>query len=324
MLNPVFIVSLDFELHWGRFDKYKLEDYQEYYRNTREVVVPRLLNLFEKYGIHATWATVGMLMADDFEEWEHYAPELKPQYDFKKLSPYHWKSLQKTQKWDGLFAPELVNHVIDIPGQELASHTFAHYYSCEKGQERAAFKEDLLAAKRIAKEKYGQELKSLVFPRNQYDRESLLIAQEAGFDAYRSNPEDWFWKRTENETILKKVFRTGDTLIPLSDKYLFEIEKAQDQQILPIPASRLLRPYKNVKTLHQIRIEKIKREMTEAASQKKAYHLWWHPHNFGFFPLENLRYLESLLQHFAKLKDTADMQSLTMSQCVEKSKQLTP
>ena len=47
------LVSLDFELFWGMLDQCALEDYQDNVLGGR-TAIPRLLQLFEKYGIHAT------------------------------------------------------------------------------------------------------------------------------------------------------------------------------------------------------------------------------------------------------------------------------
>ena len=61
------IVSLDFELFWGMLDVCKLEDYRDNVLGGRKAI-PQMLELFEKYGIHATWATVGFLFAENYEE----------------------------------------------------------------------------------------------------------------------------------------------------------------------------------------------------------------------------------------------------------------
>ncbi|SNS22920.1 Polysaccharide deacetylase [Belliella buryatensis] len=315
MSKPTFIISLDFELHWGRFDKYKLQDFQKYYLNTIKYVVPRLLERFDHYNIRASWATVGMLLAENEEEWTQFAPTIKPNYDNPKFSPYTWNQANNYKTLHGLFAPDLVRQIVNLKSQELASHTFSHYYSCEKGQSSKAFKADLQAARNIAKEKFGVLPKSLVFPRNQYNQNALDIAQAVGFETYRSNPNDWFWQNTQEETMLKKMFRTGDTLVALSDNFLFDLPDKNSDLILPIPASRLLRPFRKVSFLHEIRIEKIKKELSIAANKNKAYHLWWHPHNFGHYPEENLHYFEMILLHYQRLNESHGMQSISMADC---------
>ena len=67
------IVSLDFELFWGMLDCSTLEAYQDHVLGGRKAI-PQLLQIFEKYGIHATWATVGFQFARSREELEPFFP----------------------------------------------------------------------------------------------------------------------------------------------------------------------------------------------------------------------------------------------------------
>src|SRR5688572_19733954 len=89
MKNGIFIVSLDFELHWGGFEKWPIKRYERYFLNTRNVV-PEMLKLFEQYSVHVTWATVGMLFHASRESMQKSAPELKPSYEETSLSAYHY------------------------------------------------------------------------------------------------------------------------------------------------------------------------------------------------------------------------------------------
>jgi hypothetical protein len=51
-----------------------------------------------------------------------------------------------------------------------------------------------------------------------------------------------------------------------------------------------------------------------AAESGQVYHLWWHPHNFGRWMPENLEFLESILRHFAVLRDEKGFSSWTMQE----------
>jgi hypothetical protein len=309
--KAIFTISLDFELHWGRFDKYPLDGSLDYYKETRKVI-PYILELFEKYGIEATWATVGSLMAENMEEWLHYCPKEQPTYLNKKYSAYEWMQREKFVPAEALFAPELVREVIACPGQEIGSHTFAHYYTCEKGQLTEQFRADLRASQKLAKEKFQLDLQSLVFPRNQYNDEVIQVAYEEGFDFIRSNPRDWFWKKTENSGLLKRLFRTGDTIIGLGNRSHYSMPSPEEGKPLLLPASRLLRPYRGDGLFHQQRLKRIKDELESAAREGHVYHLWWHPHNFGLYPHENLLHLEGLFRFFESLRDSYGMCSLNM------------
>ena len=318
MKKGIFTISLDFELHWGRFDKYSLKDNLGYYAQTKKVL-PYILELFERYGIAATWATVGALMAENYEEWLHYSPSLKPGYHESKYSAYAWMEKEKPYQYEALFAPELVREIIKCPGQEIGSHTFAHYYTCELGQVTEQFRADLQACQRLAKEKFQIDLQSLVFPRNQYDDKAIQVAYEEGFDFIRSNPSDWFWRHTEENGLVKRFFRTGDTFLHLGQKSHYPMPLMEEGKPLLLPSSRLLRPYRNDGVFHKQRLKRIKNELLATAKSGEVYHLWWHPHNFGLYPFENLHYLEQILQYFNKLSKEYGLASVNMSSSAKKA-----
>ena len=52
-MNGTFMVSLDLELFWGMLEVFSLESYQDNILGGKKAI-PQLLQLFEKYGIHAT------------------------------------------------------------------------------------------------------------------------------------------------------------------------------------------------------------------------------------------------------------------------------
>jgi hypothetical protein len=168
MQKGKFVISLDFEIYWGVHDAVKLSDYQENLLGVRKVI-PQLLELFSQYHISATFATVGLLFFDNKKELLEFLPQRKPQYLNKKISPYlsRINEAGETENDDPLrFGLSLVNKIKDA-GQEIATHTFSHYYCLEPGQTIEDFKEDLACAKSIAL-KNNIELKSVVFPRDQY------------------------------------------------------------------------------------------------------------------------------------------------------------
>ncbi len=314
MNKSFFIISLDFELHWGRFDKVRLAGNERYYLQARDAV-PRLCREFEAYDISATWATVGMLFAENLEELNAYSPLVKPKYQNNLFSAYHWLEDKKIDP-RMLFAPDLIAEVLKTPKQELGSHTFSHYYTRELGHCTDSFRSDLPAAKAIAMDKFGAVLTSLVFPRNQYDATAIAIAAEEGFDAIRSNPEDWYWRDPQNKQLLKKVFRTGDTLFPMGRKSSYPssmIHPNSPGMPFNVAASRFFRPYQGVMPrLNRWKMSRIKREMTLAAQEGEIYHLWWHPHNHGHHLEEGFQELRMILDHFQFLHHTLGMESVGM------------
>ncbi len=310
--NGALVISLDFELLWGVFDKVDWRDKKEYFQNTRRVI-PEILRLFEQYEISCTWATVGMLFNENWEEWNSNIPKIQPEFTNKALSAYRYgKSIQSEETQPLCFAPGLIKQINDSPRQEIGTHTYSHYYCLEQGQGVRAFEADLQQSIRMAK-KIGVKLKSLVFPRNQFNEEYLEICKNLGIENVRSNPTDWYWRDTESNSLINKIFRTGDAYLgPINKSYKLSESIIEKKHPFSQKASRLLRPYSDNKKLNNLKLKRIKDEMTKAAKAKDFYHLWWHPHNFGDHPEENLKDLEMLLIHFSTLRKKFSYLSLNM------------
>lgn len=314
MNKGILVVSLDFELLWGIFDKVNPQSKKEYFQNTREVI-PKILELFRKYEISCTWATVGMLFNRNWKEWQENFPEVLPAYKNKDLNPYVFGEAIKDKELSDLcFAKELIKLISNTPGQEVATHTYSHYYCSEEGQTPEAFRSDLLNAIKIA-ESFNINTRSLVFPRNQLNETYLEICGDLGIKTVRSNPEVWYWKETEDSSLLKRIFRTGDAYFGRNNKS-YPLSDLHKKNKLPLSqrASRLLRPRSKSGILNKIRLNRIKSEMSAAAVKQEVYHLWWHPHNFGNYPQESLSELESLLNHFRHLSDKYEFTSCNMAE----------
>jgi len=124
-----FIISLDFELRWGARDVKIGTQYRKNLLGVRRVV-PALLAAFAEYGIHATWATVGFLLFSNRTELLASLPEQRASYDDLRLSPYQdMQAVGLDEEEDPLhFGRSLINQIRAHPGQEIATHTFSHYY----------------------------------------------------------------------------------------------------------------------------------------------------------------------------------------------------
>ncbi len=71
-----FVISLDFEIHWGVRDYKPADgDYRQYLLGERQSV-PAMLELFREFDVAATWATVGFLFANSKAELEKFKPEV--------------------------------------------------------------------------------------------------------------------------------------------------------------------------------------------------------------------------------------------------------
>jgi len=129
MDTGTFVISLDFEIHWGVSDHHTIESYNENLRNVPQIV-RWSLQLFREKNIHATWATVGMLFCHNKEElFSFVKPENRPDYVRKEISNYIVAEQAGNNEQDDPYhyAPTLVRKIINTPGQEMATHTFSQY-----------------------------------------------------------------------------------------------------------------------------------------------------------------------------------------------------
>lgn len=92
MDKGIFCISIDFELLWGRRDKSNLAFFEKRIPKER-IVIDKLLSLFKKYKIPATWATVGKI------------------YE------------KGNQNYSGL---DIIKKIEKVANQEIASHSYTH------------------------------------------------------------------------------------------------------------------------------------------------------------------------------------------------------
>jgi hypothetical protein len=120
-----FVISLDFELFWGVRDRRTINDYGDNILGAREVI-PEMVNLFSKYNVKATFATVGLLYCKNKEEINQYTPVLKPTYNNSFLSPFENNYLDSVDDNNDIYhsAFDIIEGLKQENHIEIASHTF--------------------------------------------------------------------------------------------------------------------------------------------------------------------------------------------------------
>jgi peptidoglycan/xylan/chitin deacetylase (PgdA/CDA1 family) len=312
----LFVISLDFELHWGVRDKLSIRHYRDNLLGERHIV-PVLLKFFADYGIHATWATVGFMFFGSRAELLRAAPQNLPNYTHRRLSPYDsLATIGESERDDPFhYAPSLIRRIMAVAGQEIATHTFSHYYCLEQGRDEESFRADLTAALKAARDQNDIDIRTIVFPRNQIDRNCLKVCHDLGIEVYRGNPSSWLYtaRSGDDESTVRRGLRLMDAYLPLSGTNArYPVEPVEG---IPrnVPASRYLRPYSPVlRALEPLRLRRIVDDLTLAAERKQLYHLWWHPHDFGSRPKQNLAMLRQILETFAALRERHGMESVNM------------
>ena len=66
-MKGYFVMSLDYEIHWGVFDKKSIKDYYENISNV-SFVIDRLLELSNRYDVKLTFSTVSLLFVKNKED----------------------------------------------------------------------------------------------------------------------------------------------------------------------------------------------------------------------------------------------------------------
>ncbi len=307
-----FVISLDFELHWGVRDHTSVEQYRENLLGVRRAI-PAMLARFKQRELHVTWATVGLLFAKSRDEALARAPARRPAYRDVALDPYReLEQCGATEAEDPFhFAASLVEQIAKTPHQELATHTYSHYYCLEAGPTLGDFVADLDAAKAIGAP-FGEVTKSIVFPRNQYDDAHLEALARHGTLAFRGNPGTWFWKpgASDEQTPAKRALRLIDSYAGLPKVARV---KRHASGLVDVPGTRFLRPWTpSFAKLEPVKRLRLEQEVLHAARNGGLFHLWWHPHNFGKHLEQNLALLDSVLDAFDRARAEYGMQSLSM------------
>lgn len=321
-MGAKLIISLDFELMWGVRDHRSVAEYGESVLGVRKAL-PAILDRFSAVGIRATWATVGLLFARNRDEMLDHAPTARPDYVNAKLSPYPAiiNEIGRNEAEDPLhYGRSLVDRVLDTDGQEIATHTFSHYYCLEPGQTIEAFDADLKAARSISATA-GVTPTSIVFPRNQMSLEHLACCLSNGITCFRGNPGGFAYRSRpgQENTLLVRGIRFLDGIIPVAGTHSFT-EPIPLDGLINVPASRFMRPWSRKLPLYSsLHIDQVIREMAHAAKTDKLYHLWWHPHNMGRDREHNLAQLDRVIDAFQRLRDRFCMESVTMSESAEEA-----
>ena len=317
MEKGAFVISLDFEMMWGVKDIYCPEGYGKSNIKNVKKVITSLVDLFNKYNIRATFATVGLIMLKDKNEALENIPKSIPSYINTMLSPYTDNYIGRIEdKYADLyFAPSIVDMLKKYDNIEIGTHTFCHYNCYDKGQTIAQFEEDIKTAIQVAKSR-GINMKSIVFPRNQVSNEYLTICAKYGIEAYRGTP-DRFFARTNNsfERAKNRIGRLLDNYICIGGRTTYKYSEI-DGSTSPvnIRASRFFRPFnKKLFLLEPLSRHRMKKEMEYAACHNEVYHLWWHPHNFGANLENNMTKLEYVLKCYKTCHEKYGMNSYSMS-----------
>jgi peptidoglycan/xylan/chitin deacetylase (PgdA/CDA1 family) len=308
------VISLDFELHWGVRDHTPLDRAEKKRLLLARSLVGKILEVFREFEICATWATVGALFARTRDEFEFFTPQNRPAYQNSALEPYAERVGRSEEDDPFHFAPSLIEEIARTPGQEIASHSFSHYYCLEPGQTFAAFEEDLQSAVAIARNQ-GHTIRSLVFPRNQANRTYLRALRRHGILAFRGVEDTGPYRATDFGQQRQWKNRGSRLLDTFVDVYGAQSAPWPDGEgVANVRASRYLQPCRSwLRPFDDLKVKRIVGQMENAARQGRIFHLWWHPEDFATGGETNIVVLRNILTAFGFLREEYGMRSLNMT-----------
>tara|TARA_Y100000741_G_scaffold70086_1_gene50978 strand:- start:8867 stop:9799 length:933 start_codon:yes stop_codon:yes gene_type:complete len=258
------IISIDFEMRWGVHDLYGLniDKYRKNLENSRPAVI-HTLKMLEERKLRSTWATVGALGLNDWDEYFNLNPPI-PDYKHKTL-----KILDEYSNIDPKghlhFAPDLIKKIIKTKGQDLGSHSFSHLYFLEDGIKESDFIEDGLLVKKLFEKKFKITPLSFVFPRNQINFIDCL--KNLKLLIFRSIPYLYSYNYLTN-----KVINLYNILSPsINGPFTCNSKYSTGNFFVRFNLNKIL---------WNLQLLKIKNKLINL-KKNEVLHIWWHPHNVG-------------------------------------------
>lgn len=185
------ILSADFELAWApRFSKRRsnpLDSALELAKQER-TNLPHLVALFEKYNIPVTWATVGHLFLNHYDEFDHNTIKRIPYFEtaWIKFTQGDWfdnvpkTSWEKAPEW---YCPDLIKMILDSKvDHEIATHTFSHVNFSDKYCPPVVADDEISASIKVMKP-YGLTPVSICFPFGTWG--NVPVLKKYGIKIYR-------------------------------------------------------------------------------------------------------------------------------------------
>jgi len=310
----VFTISIDYESAWGYVDHDLSDDDKKRIRdevfNSR-----RLILLFEKYNVPATWAVAGHLI-DRGCTWEGKTPHPEYKRPVYKGEKKDWFACHppKDEYTDSLwFDSENVISMVrsSSAGHDIGSHSYAHILYDEENTNEASIQADLKNLGRVHRV-HDVPLTTFVFPRNVGGFHRLLKIN--GFTTFRGVSPKWY---DEYNGLKKRLAHLIDYINPNGRT---SMPDTSTYGLVNIPDSMLLigrngpRGLLTPKTI----LRKAKSGLKRAVKRREVFHLWFHPSNFSYDTETQFGIFEEILKQATDLQKEGKIDILTMEHIAER------
>ncbi len=308
-----FVISIDYEFLLG-FADFELEQKDKRRMEDEVGIIKRLIVLFEKYKIPATWAVTGHLLEDECV-WKNglVHPEYPRPVNTGEKHDWFLYHPSKGEYEDPLWfdskhlIPAIQNSLVS---HEIASHSYAHIIYGAKDVDEGAVRADIKNLVRVHK-KRGISISSFVFPRDNEKYHHLL--KEIGVTCYRGVAKKWYGKFPR---LISRGLRIIDYYLPTVRTFKPAMGEGG---LVNIPESMMLFSRNGVRKLVTARCMKMKakRGLRVAIQKKEVFHLWFHPSNFWYDKETQFSIFEEILKEATSLRDSGDLEIVTMRDLVE-------
>ena len=307
LARGAFVVSIDTELAWGEMHRRDGSGGRHHFAAERDVI-ERILDVFARHDISATWAVVGHLFLDachDGGGGPH--PELvTPDYpwldeDWLAVDPA--TDLDDDPFWYGR---DIVDAILGCPvRQEVGSHSFTHVIVDDPACTPEVFESELAAAAAVAAER-DVELRSFVYPRNKIAQVARL--GEHGYRCYRGGrPLPPFAGRPGWQ---RRALGVADKVRPLAGSAV--LPAAGDGGVWNVPQTYLFAPSADAKLPVGVWTRRPVARLRQAARHRSLFHLWFHPYNVTAAPERALAARDHICAAAARLRDAGELDVVTM------------
>lgn len=292
-----FLISIDTEMSWGLVHRPSMP----YRYDDERAHLSRLLDLFDRHQVPATWAIVGHLFLERCRPVNGVKhPEIvRPDYDWFEGDWFDADPCGDVDSDPSWYAPDVVTEIRSRPtGHEIASHGFSHIIAGDPGCSPETFHSEVAASVAVA-EQAGVSLRSFIHPRNRIGHVDVLA--EAGITSYRGRPARGATPASAGERLRDKLVGSERTAVrPLLEGPIVNFPATIMYDVDPRPRS------------WPLWIRQVERRLDQAVRQRSLFHLWFHPHNLRDHPRAAFAGLERLCRTASRYRRQGVLETTTM------------
>lgn len=266
MAKGTLTISIDLELAWGVWDRVTPQALQ-LAETAERPICATLVELFDRYDVPATWATVAAL--------------LDPKSAQERPGP--------ASCW---YAPDVIEQIRQARVRhEIGSHGGRHIDLAAATS--AVAEADLDFARQVHRQ-HGLPFRSFVFPRNRIGNLGALA--RAGLQVFRGRDVGWTNAAGRGGRWAAKAANLADKALPIAP---CPVSAQQCAGLVDVPGSMLLIGRNGARrfVFPAVTRAKLAMGLQRAIKDGATFHLWFHPSNFYYRRQEQF----DTLAHFLSL-----------------------